>query len=635
MLSLSKIFKYLIQLALIIIVSFFSIKGLQFIGKVINIAAVYAESLPQPKIEERSGEPSQIFDREGNFLYEIHGNIRQKNVDLKDVPEYVQNAFIAVEDHDFYSHSGISLKNVLGSIKENIQEQEIERGASTIPMQLARNLVLSDEKTLERKLKEIIIAMLINMRYSKQQILERYLNEVPVGGNLVGIASAAEIYFHKEVNELTLAEGATLAALINAPSRLSPYNAEQNLKERTGIILSEMVELSFITPSKADEAKREKLVFAPDVETIRYPHFVMYVKKILEEKYGQEKIEYGGYKIYTTIDPKLQELAEKVVQEKINENMTKWNANDAGMVVLDPKTGQVLAMVGSKDYWTTQVNIATSKRQPGSSFKPFIYLIAFENGYSDKTLVLDQIRDFGGGYKPENYGGGSSGKWWTIRQALIQSLNIPAVATLNRLGVSQTTKRLNQLGFYNLDVNNYYGLPMALGAVEVTPLEMVTGASILANGGKEISPISILKIEKNDGNLLMSNEWIKAEKQIADGNSVALVNDIISDYKTKQAFYNLNWYRNYSLSDRPAAAKTGTSSGPKDTWLMGYTPNLATVVWVGNNDGSEMKKEADGINVAAPIWDAFMEEAVKNYPIEEFIKPQEVKLDNEHKTIGL
>ncbi|OGB63372.1 hypothetical protein A2X44_00390 [candidate division CPR3 bacterium GWF2_35_18] len=614
---------------------FLVIRGLNLIKDTVNIGATYAESLPQPRIEERSGEPSKIYDRNGNFLYEIHGNIRQKNVNLSEVPLYVQQAFIAAEDHEFYTHSGVSLKNIIASIKENLSNEEVERGASTIPMQLSRNLVLTNDKTIERKLKEIIIAILINTRYSKDQILERYLNEVPVGGNLVGIATAAEVYFQKEVKDLSLAEGTTIAALINAPSRLSPYNAETNLKERTDIILDQMVDLDYITKSSSDEAKRQKLTFAADIETIKYPHFIMYVKKLLEDKYGKEKIEYGGYKIYTTIDPDLQNLAEQKIKEAKDINTNKWLARDAGIVVMDPKTGQILAMVGSYDYFETQVNIITSKRQPGSSFKPFVYLTAFENGYSDKTIVLDSVRDFGGGYKPEDYGGGATGQWLTIRQTLIRSLNIPAVATLNKIGVTETTQRIKDLGFMSLDPNVYYGLSMALGSVEVTPLEMVTGASLLATGGKEVIPVSILKIEKEDGNLLMSNEWIKSEKQIADSNAVALVNNILSDYQTKQAFYNSSWFRNYSLSDRPAAAKTGTTSGPKDVWLMGYTPNLASVVWSGNNDGSLLKNDADGINVAAPIWDSFMEEAVKKYPIEEFTKPIEVTLNNDHKYIGL
>lgn len=626
-------FKYFFFFGGFLLVCYLSIQGLQLIDRLIEAGFSYTKSLPEPKVAEKSGESSRIYDREGNFLYEIHGDIRRRNVSLKEVPELVKNAFIAAEDHEFYKHSGISIKNILVSLQRNLQEEEVERGASTIPMQLVRNLTSADDETLSRKINEMIMAILINVHYTKDQILERYLNEVPVGGNLVGIAAASETYFQKEASQLSLMEGATIAALINAPSRLSPYNEGQNLRQRTEMILDQMVELNYISRSAAEEAKREELHFASNVETIKYPYWVMYIKSLLEEKYGSEKVEYGGWKIYTTINPKLQELAENKIREKISDNSQKWNANDAGLVTIDPKTGQILTMVGGKDYWDSQVNIITSKRQPGSSFKPFIYLTAFEQGYSDQTVVLDQVQDFGGGYKPEDYGGGASGKWWPIRQALIQSLNIPAVSTLEKIGVESTIVRIQQLGFSSLDTQQFYGLSFALGSAEVMPLDMAVGASVLANGGNQVKPIAILKIEKPDGNVILNNESIKTETPIADQNAVALVNDILSDYNTKKSFYNYTWFQNYSLSDRPAAAKTGTSSGPRDCWLIGYTPNLVTVIWTGNNDGSLMKSDADGINVAAPIWDSFMEEAVKSYSIENFSKPVKVVLDNYHRSI--
>lgn len=613
---------------------YLAIQGVLLVRNSVDVVASYAESLPQPKIEERLGEPSRIFDREGNFLYEIHGDIRRKNVDLEDVPDYVSQAFIAAEDHDFYVNTGVSMRNIVASIQSNLKEEEIERGASTITMQLAKNLALTDEKTLDRKVKEIIIALLITTRYSKDQILERYLNEAPVGGNLVGIAAAAETYFQKPVNDLTIKEGATIAALINAPSRLSPYDSQQNLEERTIVILEQMVDLGFLPRTVAEEAKREELTFAPDIETITFPYFVMYIKDFLFDRYGKEAVEYGGLKVYTSLDPNLQQIAEAKVKEFAQKNKDQWQANDAALITMDPKNGQILTMVGGNDYWDSQVNVVTSKRQPGSSIKPFIYYSAFVEGYSDKTYILDTVRDFGGGYKPENYGGGATGKWWSIRHSLIQSLNIPAVAALEKTGVGITVQRLKDMGFSSLDPTYPYGLSFALGSAEITPLEMATGASVLATTGKKVTPVAILKIEKNDGNVVINNEWISSNEQLADFNSVALVNDIISDYTTKKAFYNTEWYKNYSLSDRPAAAKTGTSSGPRDAWLVGYTPNLVTIVWTGNNDGTLMKDDADGINVAAPLWDSYMEEVITRYPIETFPKPQEVDLDKEHKQIS-
>jgi len=615
---------------------FLFLSGIMFVRQIVTYAANSALSLPQPKIEEKIGQSSKLYDREDNFLYEIHGAIRRQNVNLPEIPINVRNAFLVAEDKDFYQHPGFSIKRIISALITDLRNNEIEQGASTIPQQLARKLVLSQEKTLDRKVKEIFISYLLTLRYSKDQIFERYLNEVSVGGNLVGVRTASEVYFQKAPQELTLAEGATLAALINAPSNLSPYFNRSGLEERAHYILEEMSKEGLINRAEYEDALGQEINYASNIEPVKYPYFVFFVRDYLFQKYGEETIESGGWRITTSLDPHLQELGEQIIKEQVARNTSAWGASNACLIVLDPKNGEILAMVGGKDFGESEVNVTTSARQPGSAIKPFIYLTAFEEGFAPETLILDKIQDFGGGYRPTDYGGGATGSWWSAREALVQSLNIPAVATLNRVGIEKTATRLKSLGFSTIAEPQNYGLSLALGTAVIKPIDMAQGLGIIANGGHKINQQPILKITDSSGSIVEDNSDFKASEEIIDSNIAAMIASILSDYKTKARFYNQAWYNNYTLKDRPAAAKTGTSEGPKDTWTVGFTSNLVAVVWAGNNDGSPINKKsgADGINVAAPIWHEFMEKALTGQESEPFPSYEKPVLDQNHRYIS-
>jgi len=617
----------------LLFIAFLSISGIYFIKLSVDSASNNILALPQPKLESQIGQSSRILDSDGKLLYEIHGEIRRQAVNLSDIPDYVKNAFITAEDREFYTHPGFSLKRIISAISINLASGEIEQGGSTIPQQLAKKLVLTEEKTINRKVKELFISYFLTLRYSKDQIFERYLNEVSVGGNLVGIRTASEVYFQKSPEALTVAEGATIAALINAPSNLSPYVNKEALQARAFHILDEMNQIGYLSDEEIRAAKGEELRYAANIEPIKYPYFVFYLRDYLFNTYGKEKIENGGYTITASIDPRLQSLAESEVNSEVKKTILSWGATNASLVSIDPQNGLILAMVGGKDFSESEVNVTTSLRQPGSAIKPFVYLSAFENGYSPDTLVLDSLHDFGGGYTPHDYGGGASGSWWTIRESLIQSLNIPAVTVLQKTGLNDFIALLRRFGFTDLHSPERYGLGIALGSCEVKPIDLANGLGILANGGQKITPKPVKIMHDANGNIIENNMAESSKETVADKNKTLMVSDILSDYKTKAQFYNQIWYNNYTLKDRPAAAKTGTSEGPKDLWTVGYTPSIATVVWVGNNDGSLVNKKygADGITVAAPLWHNFMTKALEGTKVNSFESYEKIVIDNEHK----
>ncbi len=607
----NKIIKGLILLAVLGIISFSL------------LVFFLSRNLPNPNqlIQREVAQSTQIFDRTGeNVLYEIHGDQKRTLVSLNEIPNNVKNATIAIEDKNFYKHGGISIWAMVRTLITNVIYGK-SAGGSTLTQQFVKNAILSNEKTITRKVKEIILAQRIEKKFSKDEILQMYMNEIPYGSNAYGVEAASQKYFGKSVKDITLAEAAVLAALPQSPSRYSPYGAHKDLLiARQQYILDIMQEQGYINEQERDDAKNVELKFADPETNITAPHFIMYIKEILAEKYGEKTIEQGGLKIYTTLDLYKQKIAEDVVKAKSENYPEKYNANNAALVSIDPKTGQVLAMVGSRDYFNEdidgQVNITTSLRQPGSSIKPLVYATLFNKGYTPSTILYDVVTNFSAGgtpYEPHNYNGKEYGPV-SVRQALAGSLNVPAVKAIYLAGIKNVITLAQDMGYTTLTDPDRYGLSLVLGGGEIKMVEHVNAFSAFAREG-EMSPVSvIMKIEDKDGKVL--EEYKEKKKTVLSSNVAREITSILSDNGARTFIFGSKNY--LTLSDRPVAAKTGTTNDYKDAWTIGYTPSLVTGVWVGNNDSSEMNRGADGSVVAAPIWNEYMKQVLTGTPVEQF-----------------
>ncbi|MDD3887857.1 MAG: PBP1A family penicillin-binding protein [Patescibacteria group bacterium] len=594
-----------------------------------GIFAYYAKDLPSPrKINSKNtSESTKIFDRSGEtLLYEIHGGVKRTLIPLSEMPEYIQEATISAEDKNFYHHFGFDPIGIIRSALKNTKSDE-RVGGSTITQQLVKNTALSAEKTYTRKIKELILSVEIEALYTKKDILQMYLNEIPYGSNAFGIESAAETFYGKKAKDLTLAESATLAAIPQAPTYYSPYGSNTDaLKARQEWILDRMVDDKYITKEEANKAKQEKFAFVEKQEGIIAPHFVMYVKDLLVEEYGEKEVQKGGYKVYTTLDMRLQKIAERVIPEGVDRNYG-YGATNAALAAVDPKTGEILAMQGSKDYFDKEnegnVNVTIRDRQPGSSFKPIVYALALKKGYTPDTILYDVPTDFGNNYKPSNYDGQTHGPV-TMRQALTNSLNIPAVKTLYLAGLENTIDFAHQLGITTLGDSSNYGLSLVLGGGEVKLLDEVSAYSVFANDGLKNDKKAILKVIDRKGKVIQDNSKADA-KRIVEDQVARQLSSILSDTNARQMVFGSA--PNLRLADRQVAVKTGTTENFKDAWTVGYTPSLAAGVWVGNNSGAEMNSGADGSVVAAPIWHSFMEQAMEGQPVEEFKSYDPIKVD--------
>ncbi len=605
--------------------------GLSYVvlGKAVEaVGDATLASAPLPNLEETPTQTTKIYDRDNTLLYEI-GSVHREVTTIDQVPESVKNAFLAAEDKSFYTNPGFSIKSLIRAAHVDVGSDTLTQGGSTITQQLAQLIVVSKDDTIWRKARELVVSMVLTRRYSKDQILERYLNEVPVGGDLIGLATAAQTYFGVPVSQLSTAQGAYIAALINAPSTLDPYYNLAGLTSRQQLVLERMRNFGFLTEEQYQEAKDDTVAFLARKSTLRYPFFSFYIRQLLQQQFGQEVVDEGLY-VLTSLDATLQDNAINVMQQHAKENATKWQADNAALLTVNPRNGQILAYVGGLDFGTSQVNMLDSRRQPGSTIKPLIYYTALASGYSPNTRVLDAVEDFGGGYRPTDYGGRASGRYVSLKTALASSLNIPAVRVLRGVGIPAATKNLASMGFPIVD-DYHYTLPLALGAVEVTPLQMTQAFATLASGGKDVVVSPLLKVVDRHGKVLLDNTKEQESKQILDANAVAGINAIIGDPKVKRSIYGGQYLQDYTLpNNRPVAAKTGTSSGPKDTWTIGYTPSYLTTVWTGNTSGKSMNTKADGINVAAPIWHDLMDYLTKDTPIEQFPEYQNVTLDSAH-----
>jgi len=636
-----------------------------FIG-LIGVFAYFAKDLSSPGqiTERRMIESTKIYDRTGKFLlYDVHGEEKRTVIPFEEIPQYVKHASLVIEDDNFYHHFGLDFRAIIRAFLANLRGKKIAQGGSTITQQFIKNAILTPERTLGRKIKEAILAIEMELKYSKDEIFNFYLNQVPYGSNAYGIEAAAQTFFNKNAKDLTIAESSLLAALPQAPSYFSPYGTHlDELKSRQLYILEKMHKFAYITKEELNQAKQEELKFSPAPGGIKAPHFVMYVQEYLEEKYGKDYMKKAGLKVYTTLDWDLQQIAEKAIAEGVKRNVKNFNAHNAALVAIDPKTGQILAMVGSKDYWaesvpngcrpeknclfTPNVNVVIRPRQPGSSFKPFVYATAFEKGFTPDTMIFDLETEFAvegaPSYRPKNYDEKFRGPV-SFRQALAQSLNVPSVKVLHLAGLTQTINNAQDMGINTLKNRSRYGLSLVLGGGEVKLLEQTAGFGVFATEGTKHPIVSILKIEDSEGKTL--EEYKEKSKKVLDPQIARLISDILSDEKARAPMFGSK--SKLYLEERPVAAKTGTTQEYRDGWTIGYTPSLAVGVWAGNNDNTSMRMGA-GIYVAAPIWNEFMRKAYEvkiqnpkskiqnpeNYfylpeEPEEFTKPELIETDKD------
>lgn len=603
-----------------------------FVG-ILGIFLYYAKDLPRPeKFTELSFVLStKIYDRTGeHLLYEIYGEEKREVVPLDQISQSLKEAIIATEDADFYHHHGIDPKGILRSLLINVRSLSPLQGGSTLTQQLVRTSFLSRTKTVERKVKEIILTLELERRYSKDQILEFYLNQIPLGSNAYGVSEGSKLLFGKEPSALTLEESATIAALIKAPSYFSPFGPHRaGLLERKNYVLDRMQETGYITKEDAAAAKEEQIVFLDPSENITAPHFTLGVVAELSERYGEEYLRENGLRVKTTLDWDLQQGAEKTVAEFSKANVS-YEAHNAALVAIDPKTGEILAMIGSKDWFGDEepagcipgstcsfdpkLNVATASpgRQPGSAFKPFVYATAFTKGSTDSTVVVDEPTNFGvwGGepYAPQNYDGKFRGPV-SLRQALAQSLNVPAVKVLNDLaGLEDSINLAKAMGITTLNQGpSFYGLALVLGGGEVKLLDMVSAYGVFANEGKRAPAFDILEVQDSKGKILESRK--NTSVTVLPSLVATEISDILADNEARTPIFGARsplYFPNERVS-----VKTGTTQDYKDGWIIGYTNDVAAGVWVGNNNGQLMKKEPGSV-VAGPMWHQFMEFAIQH-----------------------
>lgn len=631
-----------------------------------------------------AAQSSVILDRDGEILYTIHGDENRTIVPYDQISPYVSKASMSIEDDQFYNHIGIDIAAILKAACSELYICSGSRGGSTITQQFVKNAFLSSERTYTRKAKEIILALQLESNFTKDEIMEMYLNRIPYGSNIFGVEVAAQTFFGKPASELTIAESAILAAIPKAPTYYSPYGthkyatidiaeeeilrlgieSEQDLvdinsdfiskgligktytfgeggdardiylKGRVDFVLGRMAELGYISEDEQFAALEEskKIEFKEFKEDIKAPHFVLYVRELLEEKYGKDQIEKGGLRITTTINGKMQDAADKAVEDRAERNLSVFGAGNAALVAMDPDNGHILAMVGSSDYWNDEidgkVNIALRSRLPGSSFKPIAYAASFLQGYAPSTVLYDVKTKFGSWYEPSNFDDKFPGPT-TMRDALAGSRNIPAVKATYLAGVSNVLDLARKMGIKLNQSDDWYGLSLGLGAGEARLIDMVGAYGVFASGGYKAEPVAILKVEDKNGNIIEEYEEPKKKNLVLDPQVAYLINDVLSDTEARPGKY---WQSGLNIPGVKNGAKTGTSNKKKnnviypfDNWTIGYTRNLVAGVWAGNADGKHLKYTASGLDVAAPIWKQFMIEATADLEKKNFDKPEGLK----------
>lgn len=619
----------------------------------LSLIAVYTyiqfapDLFPREVLVNHNDTGIKLLDSSGNLFFTFYDAKYRRYVPLSEIPLFTQQAIIAIEDKDFYSHPGFSTKAILRSTLENIRAGEFAYGGSTITQQLVKNTLLKPRKYFLRKFQEMVLAWLIETRYSKAQILEMYLNTIYFGENSFGIEDGAYTYFNKPTRDLNLAQSSILAAILPTPSKLSLFNGNlSDTKVRQVLVLQKMVEQGFITEQQKEEALQQDLELISSISDINTyaPHFAIMVRDQLIEKYGQDFVAESGFKVKTTLNLDWQKYAEKVVAAQV-EKLKANKATNGAVVVIDPKTSEVKALVGSVDWENARfgkVNMAISPRPPGSAFKPIVYVRAFEEGLiTPVTLLRDEpttfrnfdedkffasypnravaeaalARDPNAFYSPRDYDRQYRGLV-TVRRALANSLNIPAVAVMKKVGIEGALSSARNLGITNLKEPVNYGLSLVLGAAEVELIELTNAYGVFANNGIRNEPALILEITDKKGNIVF--RYQPEGKQAVDKKYAFLISSILSDNKTRAEVFGTT----LNIS-RPAAVKTGTTQDFRDAWTIGYTPSLVIGAWVGNNYNQKMDGVAGSLG-AAPIWKDLMETFLAGSPVEQFDAPPDI-----------
>ncbi|MFA5386463.1 MAG: PBP1A family penicillin-binding protein [Candidatus Paceibacterota bacterium] len=622
-----KIFGTLVFLGLIILAV-----GLFTVAKI-------AKDLPNPELMTNRipSQSTKIFDRTGQILlYEIHGDEKRTMIPFDQIPDYLKAATIAIEDKNFYTNPAFDWRGILRAFFINITRGGIYQGGSTITQQVAKTAFLTPERTYTRKIKELILSYWLEKNYSKDQILNLYLNLVPYGSNAYGVEAASQAYFSKSAKDLTLAESAYLAALTKAPSYYSPWGVHQDeLEKRKNDVLKRMYELGSIDQEEEDRAIATKVTFQPQsLGSIKAPHFSIMIKSYLAEKYGEDMVTNGGLKVISTLDWDIQQIAEQTVLDGANRNTELYQGKNASLVAQDTNTGQILALVGSKDYFDTSIdgnfNVATQGlRQPGSALKPFVYLTAFEKGYAPQSLVFDVPTNFDttgkNPYQPQNYDHLFRGPI-SLRESLAQSLNVPSVKTLYLAGLKDSLKTLSDFGVTTLNDPSRFGLSLVLGGGEVRLAELVNAYGTLSQEGVRHNQSFILEVDDSKGKILEKNEDVAT--QVTDQQYARLISSILSDPEARRPLFQSSFDLTV-FPDRQVALKTGTTEDYRDAWAFGYTPSFAVGVWAGNNNNKPMQKQGGSILAAVPIWHDFLSQIFEKYPdkipVETFNNPDPVE----------
>lgn len=619
-----------------------AVESFQWKGFVIGISAAalffflpyrayqFLTALPNPELLTRRDleVSTKIYDRNNVPLYEIYADQNRTPLPLADIPKYVKNATVAIEDQDFYRHKGFSFRGILRASREMLFRKKIQ-GGSTITQQLIKSAFLSPEVKISRKIKEILLAVWAEQLYSKNQILEMYLNQVPYGGTAWGVEAASQTYFGKSVKDTTLAEAAILAGLPAAPTEYSPFGSRPDKAfERQQEVLRRMVEDRYVTKQEAEAALSQTIHFVPPRIGIRAPHFVMYIRTLLEERYGPRMVAQGGLRVKTSLDIATQEKMEEIVRTNI-ESLKRLQVGNGAALVTNPKTGEILAMVGSKNYFDLpaegNVNVTISFRQPGSSIKVVNYAAALESGMTAASVIDDApvVYNTPGSppYAPVNYDGKFHGPV-TLRYALGNSYNIPAVKTLARIGVKTMIEKGRQMGITSWEDESRFGLSLTLGGGEVTMLDMTKAFGTLANGGKRIDLLPMLEITDYTGKVYERNKPKKGEQAVKPEVAWILSN-ILSDNTARTSAFGPNSL--LVIPGKTVSVKTGTSNDKRDNWTIGYTPSYVAAVWVGNNNNAPMNPYlTSGVTGAAPIWHDMMVELLKDKSDEVSPRPENV-----------